>query len=240
MPRSLGELLDEQGAALVMDPAWLGSAAHRQWLENVVREIPDFEDITVAWVPPGNAGYWEASTRTIGAEKPVPIAGFTRRYIAKMALLGVVHETLHARYSTPTPAFQRRLLQVEPPYHQPIGRLFNVLEDGRITMLGKTAAPDTAPQLDEFVRESFDQMRMSRPASAETTTPVRPSDQLFFALVAYALSADAPSPLHPDVDEALDGMLATIDATRHGTTDDCGLAAITLVMEAAKFRPASR
>lgn len=237
MPRSLDELLREQDAALRADPAWLGSEEHRQWLENVVREVPDFADITVVWLAPGNPGYWEAATRTIGAEQPIPIEGVTRDYIAKMALLGLVHETMHARYSTPTPTFQRRLSGVDVPYHRPIVHLFNVLEDGRITMLGKAA---TAPQLDEFVRESVDQMRQSRPASAETRTPARPSDQLFFALVAYALSGEVPSPLHQEVCAALDGMLATIDATRQGTTDDCGLAAIRLVMEAAKFRPTTR
>jgi hypothetical protein len=163
--------------------------------------------------------------------------GLTYEYIAKFVLLGIVHEGLHARYSSPATMYQRRLRQQDAALRPAIERLFNVLEDGRITALGKAAEPGMGDGLDEFLVAAVDQARTRSRANAETLTPQRPAEQLFFAVLAYALTSEMPSPLRPDVGAALAPIMATIDVTRTGETDDCGLVAVDIVNQIVKFKP---
>jgi len=237
VPRPLDDLLDEQNAALANDPAWLGSEAQRQWLVDVIHEVPGLEDVRVVWSRHGEPSYWEARTRTIASERLTAANGLAPEYSARMVLLGIVHETLHARFTTPSPLFYARLRSLRPAMQRPLERLFNVLEDGRITPLGKAAEPSMVDALDEHIAASIDQARQLEPKNAETLTPAVPVEQLFYGLVVYALSSEVPSSLRPDIADALDALLPMVDPTRNGTTEDCGEAALKLLREVANFRP---
>lgn len=239
MGLDLAALVTEQDAALADDSSWLGSPQQLQFLTDVVHDIPGLGDVNVAWVEQGDAAYWEAGTRTITAERLSPIDGYTTQYLAKMVLIGVLHETLHARYSTPTPLFQRRMRAITPLLAQLIQRMFNFLEDGRITALGKAADPGLTAALDEHLSASVTQLRRGRDANAETETPADPRQQLLFALEMYALTSEVLAPLHPDVGAEFARLQTTIDRTRGGSTDDCGLAAIVLAQATSKFKPSS-
>jgi hypothetical protein len=188
------------------------------------------------WSRHGEPSYWEARTRTIASERLTAANGLAPEYSAKMVLLGVVHETLHARFTTPSPLFYARLRRLPPAMQRPLARLFNVLEDGRITSLGKAAEPHMVEALDEHIAASVEQARQLGANNAETLTPAAPVEQLFYGLVVYALSSEVPSPLRPDVADALDALLPRVDVTRNSTTEDCGEAAVTLLREVTNFR----
>jgi hypothetical protein len=230
-------LIAEQDAALARASGWLGSPEHLEFVIDVVHSIDGLDDVTVSWVPPGRAGYWEAKTRTIAAERPTSTVGVTPEYLVKMALIGVLHETLHARHSSPTPMFRQRLRNVSRSLERPVQILFNLLEDGRITALGKADDPGVAAALDQHLAAAVDQLRNARRADAETATPSDPRQQLFFALAVYAMTSQVPAPLHPGVHAESVRLQPTIDATRSGSTDDCGIASIELVEAMTKFQP---
>ncbi len=199
MSISFSVLVTEQDTAIAQDESWLGSHDHLKFLEAAVHQMPELVDVAVVWVAPGQPGYWEAATRKITAERPVPMEGFTPEYLARIVLLGIVHESLHARYSSPAPKYQRQVRRLDARVRRPVERLFNLLEDGRITVLGKAAEPDIAGGLDEFVDAAVEQARSHARANAETVAPKRPSEQLFYAVQVYALTSQIPSPLRPDV-----------------------------------------
>ena len=237
MPIDFDALLKQQGAALTADPAWLGSAAHLNLLQQAVADIHGMADVTVIWVAAGQQGYWEASTRTIATEQPTTTPNMTPQAIAKFGLLGLIHEALHATHTTPAAAYRSRLAAVDPRSVATIDRLFNLLEDGRITALGRAMNPGLTAGLNEFIDEAVRQCSLRAKTNGPTTDPASQPHQLLYALEFYALSSELPSRLHPDVAVAANQLTGKIDATHQGETVGCGMAALELYADVAAYRP---
>jgi hypothetical protein len=100
VPADLDALIHEQDAALAADPAWLGSPAHLDLLRSVVTDFRGLADVTILWVAVGEPAYWEASTRTMAIERPTATPLVPLQTLARLTLMNVVHESLHATYST--------------------------------------------------------------------------------------------------------------------------------------------
>jgi hypothetical protein len=83
-------------------------------------------------------------------ERPTSIPGFTDSEVAKLTALSLLHECLHARYSTSFGSFESRKRALNSLLWPATDRLFNVIEDGRISALGRVAGPAITSHLAEF------------------------------------------------------------------------------------------
>jgi hypothetical protein len=132
-----------------------------------------------------------------------------------------------------------RCTQPTPPTIEPIDRLFNLLEDGRVTALGKAANPHLATGLDAFIDEAVDQCNIRAMGSGRGSNPASKPHQLLYALEVYALTSVAPSPLHAAVAPTLEQLTAKIDASREQPTVGCGMTALELYRDVAQYRPST-
>jgi hypothetical protein len=230
-------LSSEARAAAAGDASWVGSTDHLTLLTDSLEPIFGLSDVVLSWGPSGEPGYWEADTREIVLERPTPIAGQDPKDLAEATVLSLLHETLHIRLSTPAPSFRQNLTLVNLGLRPTTEVIFNLLEDGRIAMLATADSPEFGPPLERFATLAVDQLEMRTGPNASTREPSRPTDQLAFAVMAYALLPDRVIVLHPTVSKELGGLKEAIDQTRAGTTEDCGATAITLVERISEFRP---
>jgi hypothetical protein len=118
----------------------------------------------------------------------------------------VLHEALHARYTTSLSAYPRRRDALPATLGPAVEKLFNLLEDYRITTLGIEAQAELAAPLERFMAESARQIAVeakSRQGDPDTTAPRSQQNQLFFSLLTRALRPQQGLTLHPAVERRL-------------------------------------
>ena len=226
---TLDELVEQSRAAAAADPTWLGSGAHLALLRSALESVFGLANASLDWVSPGNQGSWERATRQMTLERPTLIPGFTDSEVAKLTALSLLHECLHARYSTSFGSFETRKCALDPLLWPATDRLFNVIEDGRINALGAAADPGLTSHLAEFADLAVEQAARRAGNSGPGSTPASQRNQLFFAVEAYALWPHQSPSLNSHVRQALAQLAPLIESTRDGTTEDCGVAAVEVI-----------
>lgn len=210
------------------DPNWLGSPEHLSVLRDALPTAFALPNASLKWGPPGAPGSVMGSTQAIVLERPVPIPNVTAEDVAEYTILSLLHEALHIEFSTPFGAYAARKRALSPTVQRPVERLFQLLEDGRITARGGELHPELGPALDKFLDEAGRQIAVTGPAT-EGPDPRSMREQLFFALQHHALRPDKVLTLHPRVQRRLGTLDPTIERAHSGDTERCGLAAIELV-----------
>lgn len=231
MALAFADILQQSRKAVRSNPDWLGSEAHRALLGDALAAAFGLADASLEWAPPGEAGYWEAATQRIALERPTLASGLPAEDLAELTALSLLHESLHAHYSTPSGSYTTRLQAVPGQVRRATDRLFNVLEDGRIAAVGAAADPTLDAPLRRFADAAVLAAAKHAGRNGQTVEPLSERNQLFFAIESYALAPDTSVTLHPNVSAALARLTPAIDRTRTGTTEDCGLAAVQLVDE---------
>lgn len=236
---SIDELIAGSVEAASADPAWLGS---REQLGFLAESLPGFgvEDATLAWAPEGRPANWVAATRTIEIERV--LSGAIPRsdeVIATHTARGVLHECLHARYSTPS-SLSRQLARIEPPWRPLTGMLFNFLEDARVARAVAADHPELAAANIDHLSAAVDQLDERSGTSGSGPEPRSAQSQLPFAVMAYVLAPDRDVALHPDVVAALGELRPIADRARDGArTEVCVGAAVELVDAIKRFSSAT-
>ena len=225
---TLSELIDQSTDAAAADAAWLGSNTHLTLLRAALEPVFELTDVSLDWTSPGEAGFWEQTTRQMKIERPVSIPGVTSVDLAKLTVVGLLHETLHARHSSSSGSFATRKLSLDRRLWRAADRLFNIFEDGRVNALG-VADPELSTHFTAFADLAVDQAAIYAGKSGPGTSPGSMRNQLFFAVEAYALRPDQPQSLAFEVSGVLSDLAPLIDSTKTGTTEDCGIAAVRVV-----------
>jgi hypothetical protein len=226
---TVDELIEQSGDATAADPAWLGSDAHLALLSDALEPAFGLSDVSLEWATPGEPSFWERATRKIKLERPVPVPALTLAELARLTVLGLLHESFHAQYSTSFGSYETRKLALDSRLWRAADRLFQVFEDGRVNALGVAADPRLADHLDEFAEVAVGQAALLAGKNGSGTSPASARNQLFFAVEAYALRPDELQSLNPDVSQALSELAPLIDSTKTGTTEDCGIASVQVV-----------
>jgi hypothetical protein len=211
---TIAELISQSRTAAADEPTWLGSSEHLQLLTESLSDL-GVADVALVWVPAGQAAYWEAATRRIMLERPRDMPPVSAEDRAEYTALGLLHECLHARYSTPS-SLGRQLRAVEPRLRPTTGAVFNYLEDARVAKLAIADEPELADPIASHLNAAVDQLDELSGAYGSGTSPPDPSNQLAFAIMAYALTPDRSVALHPAVVTELDTLRPIIDAARDG------------------------
>jgi hypothetical protein len=110
--------------------------------------------------------------------------------------------------------------------------LFQVLEDARLEVLGIADSDEWAGPLEKLARSACHQLALLARPSGSTPTPRSLLSQGLFAVKFFALAPPgvrSQLQLHPRVRSAADAAAPSIDATRAGTSEDCGVAAVQIV-----------
>lgn len=168
MALAFADILQQSRKAVRSNPDWLGSEAHRALLGDALAAAFGLADASLEWAPPGEAGYWEAATQRIALERPTLASGLPAEDLAELTALSLLHESLHAHYSTPSGSYTTRLQAVPGQVRRATDRLFNVLEDGRIAAVGAAADPTLDAPLRGFraIRMRSASARHSRSAGS--------------------------------------------------------------------------
>jgi hypothetical protein len=193
----LDDLIEQSCDAAATDHAWLGSDAHLTLLREALEPVFGLTDASLEWAAPGEPGFWEQATRRVRLERPVRVPGVTAVQLAKLTALGLLHESLHARYSSSFGSFVARRTTLDHRLWLATDRLFNVFEDGRVNALGADADPELTAYLTDFADIAVDQAACYAGKNGPGTSPASARNQLFFAVEAYALRPDRPQSLNP-------------------------------------------
>lgn len=222
---SFAELVEQSRASAGADSNWLGSERHRTLLADSLPSALGISNVTLTWAPPGSASFWQPSIRQLSLERPVPSAVVSVGDLAELTALGLLHECLHIRHTMPAERYAPRRFAVPPSLEQATARLFNLLEDGRITALGVAADPELEQSLNQFITAAADQL-----VSLESSKlSLSQRNELFFAVQLYALAPDRGLTLDPAVQNALVALRPIMDEARRGSTEDADAAAVDVV-----------
>ncbi len=233
VPDTVVELLEFCRERAAREPEWLGSEEHRLLLEGALAPVFGVHEVALDWAAPGHPSFWEQASRRITVERPGVHPGVAPADVAEYTLLGVLHESLHARHTGSVGSYSRER-DLEPLGWQPIvERLFNLCEDGRITARGAEADPELDGPLERWLGETVRQMlceyrtREGEPAS--TVDPGSQRSQLLMAVLLYAVAPGEPLTLHPVVAGEFASLRPVLDAARVGGTEESGLAAVQAI-----------
>jgi hypothetical protein len=90
------------------DRNWLGSAAHLKFLEANLGDAFQLDHVKLIWERPGEPSSWQHVTREIRLERPTVTPALTAEDAAELTALGLLHESLHARFSPELGLFRKR------------------------------------------------------------------------------------------------------------------------------------
>lgn len=235
---SIDELIAASVDAAAADPAWLGSA---EQLGVLNESLPGFgvEGATVVWARQGRPSNWEAATRTIEIER-VASGAIPRSdaLIATYTARGVLHECLHARYSTPS-SLRQRLARTQPPWRPLNEMLFNILEDARVARAAGADEAELAAVNLDHLGTALDQLDERSGTSGSGAEPASPQNQLVFGVMAYALAPDREVVLHPNVVATLNELRPIIDRARDGARTEVCVGAAAELIDAVKAFPSA-
>jgi hypothetical protein len=229
--------LVHQSRASAGDPGWLGSVAHLKLLTDAVRGL-GADDVDVSWAPPSGRTYWEAASRRIVVERPlsgeVPVPN---EDLAEFTAIGVLHEVLHIRFSSPSTR-EQQVAGKDPWVQAQSEVMFNYLEDAPVAELAVADDPDLAGPIATLLDASVDSLPVITGFTGPGTSPTNPRAQLPFAIMAYALRPDRAIELHHAVAAELDRLKPIVDRARiAGETDGCVGPAIALIEQVVHFQP---
>lgn len=232
------ELIARAASEAEADPEWLGSEEQLAFLTDSLPNL-GVNDARLAWAPPGRGANWERVSRTIEIERIVSGAiPVTDEVIATMTVRTVLHESLHARYSTSS-SLNRRLSTEDPRLVEVLQMICNFLEDSRVAKLALAAEPELAGVITEHMNDAADQLDARSGTSGSGSEPADQRNQLVFAAMAYVLVPNRDLVLHPDVSTALESLRPIIDKARDGpsteTTVHVGFEIVARIM---RYRPA--
>jgi hypothetical protein len=228
MASTVAELIDKSRAAASTATWWLGSRSHLEFLDAALGPLFGASDVTLEWAPPGTGSHWDPGTRVMRLEPPVGLA-MPAEDAAELTVLGLLHECFHERFTSEHGDYEAFRDGVGGFMAANIDRLFQRIEDGRIAALGTAQAPSLQPHVDKLTDLTLEAAAATYGASGEGPKPASQRMQLQFALETYALRPDAALVLDPQVAALLPGLVPRIDKGRHGSTDDCWMAAALLV-----------
>ena len=231
MVSTFDELLTQSRSSAEADPEWIGSSEHLRLLTASLGSVFGLADVSLRWGPRGAAGYWESATRSIVLERLTVHDGVAPDVITDATAMSLLHESLHARHSTTLGSYPEAREEMHVLLRRAAEKLFNLLEDGRITTRGIAQHPELSAPLRDFLNKSGDQITAEarRHGNANTTEPVSQPNQLFYALQMRSLHPDSELVLHPEVAEKLAAFQPLMNAAQAGSTEDCGLTAVRLV-----------
>ena len=221
--RRFSELIEESRARAEADHAWLGSESHRAILAESLVAL-GISDVSLTWTRPGCGSYWQPSGRQLSLELPVQNSPIAAADLAELTELGLLHESLHIRHTLSATRYSARRFTVMPILKRATERLFNLIEDGRITALGTTADPELEPYLRRFIDTVIDDIVAKESSSSKTQR-----NELFFAAQIYALQPGRQLLLDPAVSEALAEVTPMLDKARIGSTADADMAAVEVI-----------
>jgi hypothetical protein len=156
-------------------------------------------------------------------ERPNRQPGLTLSDSAEWTAIGLLHETLHARFSAQLGPFAQRHGDLPQIVRDAAHLIFQRLEDARITAIGLSANPDLADPLDKFTRETCRQFTMhyAKRGNANTSDPRSQQSQLLLALEIYTIRPAETLTLHPRVRARFNALKAKVDEARAGSSEDC-------------------
>lgn len=235
---SIDELVEASITAATAEPMWLGSEDHLRLLSESLEGLGADADITVGWAPPGTPGFWEAVNCLIRVERPTPgPADETPEYRARYTAIGLLHESTHSRFSSPS-SMPRRKMTLPPGWVRNMTEaMFNYLEDARISELAVAESPELAEPIGMHLDAALDKIAQSPYFNGPGTTPKNPRAQLPFAIIAYTLRPERDIELHPAVNSELETLKPIIDAARAADrTDACVSPAVQLTERVIHFQ----
>jgi hypothetical protein len=220
------------------DRKWLGSASHLTFLEASLEQTFHVTDVTLRWERPGEPSVWTHAAREIGLERPVVTRAVTAEDAAELTALGLLHESLHARFSPELGLFRERHPELLPTMASWAGLMFQRLEDGRAAYHGLQANPEFAEPLARHAAKTlvfFGQQAAAR-GSGSTVAPQFQDEQLAFALQSYCIAPDTSFTLHPRVERRLETLKESIDQARAGTSEECDELCVKLAKAIVAFQ----
>jgi hypothetical protein len=228
------ELVAESRQQAEADPAWVGSDAHLQLLQEALEPLVGVQGVTVRWAEPGDGAHWHRDSSEIRMRKVPPNDGASPADAAETHFaLTLMHEGLHALLSSSAEEFFVQINAMPPRGRGMADGLFQRLEDGRIRLKGVEARPELSRAIEVHTRAAtYTLVGLAVKAQfGQTKQPISRQAQLLLALQVYALAPEAAESLtlHPEVAAALNSLKRVVDATRPLETADCGAAAIELV-----------
>jgi hypothetical protein len=220
------------------DPSWLGSDEQLALLRESLDPVFGVSGASLVWGPSAAEGSWDPEIRQVTLPRPAPSADQPPDDVAELTALALLHQSLHARYSTAFRRYPRRRRALPATLHASTDRLFHVLEDARLIPLAVADDPSLEPALRKIVREGTAAFAAAARAndSGEGPSPKSQYIQLRFAIETYAVDPARELTLHPKVAGVLDQMKSTIDGTRWGNTEDCGGAAVKITRATVRSR----
>lgn len=229
--------LVERSRASARKPGWLGSAGHLELLLDAVPSL-GVDDVDVEWAPRRGRTYWEAASRRIVVERPlsgqVPVSD---EDLAEFTAIGLLHEILHIRFSSPSTR-EQQVADKDSWTQAQSEVMFNYLEDARVAELAIADDPELTGPIAKLLDGSVDSLPVITGFTGPTTSPKDPRAQLPFAIMAYTLRPERAVALHPAVAAELERLKPVIDEAR-GTenTDGCVEPAIELIEQVVHFQP---
>jgi hypothetical protein len=145
--------------------------------------------------------------------------------LAEITALGMLHECMHIRHTTPAAQYAARRFTVPPALSRATERLFNLIEDGRITTLGIAEDAELEQSLNRLIAAAADQLvtqESGRPAMSRR-------NEIFFAVQLYALAPDRVLTLGSALQDAVASFRPVMDEARRGSTQDADNAAVEVV-----------
>jgi hypothetical protein len=203
---------------------WVGSEPHRRFLEHSLPDAFAVPDASLVWGPPNAPSSWKHEGRLITLERPMVTTWMPAVEAAEWTALGLLHETLHARFSPELGLFDERHANLLDPVIRGVAHLlFQRLEDGRIAVQGLAEDPALAGPLEKHAKATAEQIAQlaKQRGCGNTLTPTSDRGQLLFAFESYCEAPHIPLTLHPRVEGRLAKFRDAIDASRNGTSEDC-------------------
>lgn len=240
MSSSFDDLIAESRAAACASGAWLGSDEQREMLERALEPIFGLVGWTLKWLPASQHSYAKGSMNAIAIERitsgAVPLPDDE---VAEYVALSLLHEVLHARYSTSWGSFTPKRALVSPLLQPSVDYLFQRIEDARVQRLAIIDEPSIAAGLRKFHDEGIRQREVeyrSQFSGTEpwTTSPPSQRGQLFLAVERRLFHPGEKLTLDLAVEAELIKCEASLEGVWGGNTEDAGIAAIAVVAQIYK------
>jgi hypothetical protein len=230
----LEELITKSQSDALESSTWLGSESHRIVLDEALHPVFGLTGWKIGWSEPGKPSYTEVGTKTIRIERVTSESSvLSDDEMAEYVALTLLHEALHARFSSSSGTYQAKYAALRPSVQPPTDLLFQRIEDARVQRLAVASDQSLAQRLLQFhdagisQREADYQSKYS--ASPWTVRPASERNQLFIAIERRLFHPGEALTLHPAVVAELAKCEMVIAPVWAGTTETAGLSAIDVV-----------
>ena len=235
---TVADIIRQSREKAAADRKWLGSPSHLKFLEATLGEAFDLTNVRLIWGRAGEPSSWQHATRENRLERPTVTPALTAEQAAELTALGLLHESLHARFSPELGLFTKRHPELLPEMASWAKLMFQRLEDARAAYKGIQADPELSEPLGKHAATTlmfFEQQAAGR-GSGSTAAPRFPAEQLAFALQSYCIAPDTRLVLHPRVERRLDKLKEEIDRARACTSQECDEVCVILAKAIVAFQ----